>query len=123
MDPMQRTPPIAPAGPAGMPPVATIVPRQGWWSNYPQLGEEQAFTPQFGQVVTIAIEGISHRHPYLIEFAGRTLEGDRCVLVQHMSQTNILLIAIKAPFGREPRRIGFQAEPPSNRLAAQVHRD
>lgn len=42
---MQRTPPIAPAGPAGLPPVATIVPRQGWWSNYPQLGEEQAFAP------------------------------------------------------------------------------
>jgi len=40
---MQRTPPIAPAGPAGLTPVATIVPRQGWWSNYPQLGEEQAF--------------------------------------------------------------------------------
>src|SRR3954449_11237526 len=42
---MQRTPPIAPAGPAGLPPVATIVPRQGWWSSYPQLGEEQDFTP------------------------------------------------------------------------------
>jgi len=42
---MQRTPPIAAAGPAGLPPVATIVPRLGWWSNYPQLGEEQAFAP------------------------------------------------------------------------------
>ena len=42
---MQRNPPIAPVGSAGLPPVATIVPRQGWWSNYPQLGEEQAFAP------------------------------------------------------------------------------
>lgn len=42
---MQRNPSVAPASPAGMPPVATIVPRQGWWSNYPQLGEEQAFAP------------------------------------------------------------------------------
>lgn len=50
---MQRTPPIAPAGPAGLPPVATIVPRQGWWSNYPQLGEEQAFAPDANSRQTI----------------------------------------------------------------------
>jgi hypothetical protein len=50
---MQRTPPIAPAGAAGIPPVATIVPRQGWWSNYPQLGEEQAFAPDANSRQTI----------------------------------------------------------------------
>ena len=50
---MQRTPPIAPAAPAGIPPVATIVPRQGWWSNYPQLGEEQAFAPDANSRQTI----------------------------------------------------------------------
>jgi len=50
---MQRTPPVAPAGPTGMPPVATIVPRQGWWSNYPQLGEEQAFAPDANNRQTI----------------------------------------------------------------------
>ena len=50
---MQRTPPIAPAGRAGLPPVATIVPRQGWWSNYPQLGEEQAFAPDANSRQTI----------------------------------------------------------------------
>lgn len=50
---MQRTPQIAPAGPAGLRPVATIVPRQGWWSNYPQLGEEQAFAPDANSRQTI----------------------------------------------------------------------
>jgi hypothetical protein len=33
--------------------VATIVPRQGWWSNYPQLGEEQAFAPDANNRQTI----------------------------------------------------------------------
>ncbi|HKO52726.1 MAG TPA: hypothetical protein VJV79_33695 [Polyangiaceae bacterium] len=28
-----------------MVPVATLVPRTGWWSDYPQFGEEQAFEP------------------------------------------------------------------------------
>ena len=50
---MQRTPPIAPAAAAGITPVATIVPRQGWWSNYPQLGEEQAFAPDANSRQTI----------------------------------------------------------------------
>ena len=50
---MHRNPPIAPAGPAGMPSVATVVPRQGWWSNYPQLGEEQAFAPDANSRQTI----------------------------------------------------------------------
>jgi hypothetical protein len=42
---MQRNPVIAPAGAAGIVPVAPIVPRNGWWSNYPQFGEEQSFAP------------------------------------------------------------------------------
>ena len=42
---MQRVPPVAPPGPDGIPPVAPIVPRIGWWSDYPQFGEEQAFPP------------------------------------------------------------------------------
>ena len=42
---MQRDPLIAPPGPAGIVPVAPIVPRTGWWSNYPHFGEEQAFAP------------------------------------------------------------------------------
>ena len=42
---MQRDPVIAPPGPAGIMPVAPIVPRTGWWSDYPHFGEEQAFAP------------------------------------------------------------------------------
>src|SRR5258708_4708280 len=42
---MQRSPHIASPGPAGIVPVAPIVPRIGWWSDYPQFGEEQAFAP------------------------------------------------------------------------------
>jgi len=42
---VQRTPLIAPAGPDGIIPVAPIVPRIGWWSDYPQFGEEQDFAP------------------------------------------------------------------------------
>lgn len=42
---MQRIPSVAPVGPDGIPPVAAIVPRTGWWSDYPQFGEEQAFAP------------------------------------------------------------------------------
>src|SRR4051794_22083438 len=62
---------------------------------------------QFGQTIEIAIEHVGFRQPYLIEITGRTPQGDRCVLVQHMNQTNILLIALPVPGGRTPRRMGF----------------
>lgn len=42
---MQRIPSVAPPGPDGMVPVAALTPRTGWWSDYPQFGEEQPFEP------------------------------------------------------------------------------
>jgi hypothetical protein len=60
----------------------------------------------FGQTVLIAIEDIRFHNPHLIIIDGVTPEGDRCTLLQHMNQVNILLVALKAK--GEPRRIGFK---------------
>src|SRR6478735_3296077 len=56
---------------------------------------------QFGQTVTIAIEHVGFRNPSLIEISGRTIDGSRCTLVQHMSQVNILLVAVTVEDGHK----------------------
>ena len=71
--------------------------------SYEEVGARLA---QFGQAITIAITGIGYSNPYLFKIVGVTPEGDRCELIQHVSQVNILLVALKAK--GEPRRIGFR---------------
>lgn len=63
----------------------------------------------FGQSVTIAIEDIEYHNPYLIKIHGVTNQGHPCTLLQHMSQVNILLVALKAK-GPDPKRIGFKLQ-------------
>jgi len=63
---------------------------------------------QFGQTVTVAVEDVSYHNPHLIKLHGVTPDGHRCTLLQHMSQVNILLVALKVKDQREPRRIGFR---------------
>lgn len=64
----------------------------------------------FGNTVTIAIDAVEISGDTLIKLHGRNAEQHRCVLVQHMSQVNVLLIAIKV-VGRPAHRIGFNTEP------------
>jgi hypothetical protein len=61
---------------------------------------------QFGQSILIRIDDISWHNPHLIIFEGTTERGDRCRLLQHMNQVNVLLVAL--PAVGEPKKIGFK---------------
>lgn len=68
-----------------------------------------ALIAAFGRTVEIRIESMTYADPYLLIFPGRTLERNEPVkLVQHVTQTNLLLKAVpKADATQKPRRIGF----------------
>lgn len=60
----------------------------------------------FGEAAQIHIRAIGFKNPNLIEFHGLNPDGHEVTLVQHISQLNFLLIAMK-PIEAEPYRIGF----------------
>ena len=60
----------------------------------------------FGLATQIHIRSISFRNPNLIEFHGVDLQNQATILVQHISQLNLMLIAMK-PIEEVPYRIGF----------------
>lgn len=64
----------------------------------------------FGQSVTMSVENIGYANPSTLFFHG--FVGDqKATLIQHMSQLNFLLVAVKKSDPVKPaRRIGF-AEP------------
>ena len=48
----------------------------------------------------------------MIVFYGELEDGSRVELLQHLSQLNLLLVAVKRPHPEEPRRvIGFTTSP------------
>ncbi len=61
----------------------------------------------FGQSVTMTVTGIGYSNPSTLTFYGYV--GKQCAtLIQHMSQLNFLLLAVKkADPEKPPRRIGF----------------
>ncbi len=76
------------------------------------LGQEEeigCYLASFGKEILIRIEEIDHRNPYLIIFHGSDIKnGKRVQLAQHVSQMNVLFIAVpKAPERTKPNRIGF----------------
>ena len=73
------------------------------------LDEDQEIGLQlanFGLPAQIHIRSISYRNPNLIEFHGVNADDHEVTLVQHISQLNFLLIAVK-PIEETPYRIGF----------------
>ena len=60
----------------------------------------------FGEASQIHIRSISFHNPNLIEFHGVNSDGHTVMLVQHISQLNFLLVAVK-PIKDKPYRIGF----------------
>jgi len=54
----------------------------------------------------LRIENVGYWNPDLIKFFGSTAEGHRYELIQHVSQVNLMLVAL-AKAQEEPRRIGF----------------
>lgn len=74
------------------------------------LDEDQEIGLQlanFGLPAQIHIRSISYRNPNLIEFHGVNADDHEVTLVQHISQLNFLLIAVK-PIDETPYRIGFR---------------
>lgn len=61
----------------------------------------------FGEAAQIHIRSIGFKNPNLIEFHGVNPNDHEVTLVQHISQLNFLLIAVK-PIEDEPYRIGFK---------------
>lgn len=61
----------------------------------------------FGQSITLAVTDIGYSNPSTLVFYG-FVNDQRATLIQHISQLNFLLIAVKkADPEKPPRRIGF----------------
>lgn len=60
----------------------------------------------FGIASEIHIRTISYQNPNLIEFTGVDSSNNEVTLIQHISQLNFLLVALK-PVKKEAYRIGF----------------
>ena len=61
----------------------------------------------FASEVTFYIQDVGYDDPHMISFSGSNENGEKLQLVQHVSQLNIFLVAMKKR-GEEPVRIGFK---------------
>lgn len=62
----------------------------------------------FGQTVTINVTEIGYKEARLIRFKGITDNGSAVELIQHTTQLNFLLVALKREQPEEPKKqIGF----------------
>ncbi|MFO6464377.1 DUF6173 family protein [Jannaschia sp. KMU-145] len=62
-----------------------------------------------GATGILRIQGIGFHAPDLLTFSGLDEHGHRCQLIQHVSQTGVLLRAVPKPRDRpKPERIGFR---------------
>lgn len=57
----------------------------------------------------ISIDDVSYWGPDLVNFIGKNADGHPVELMQHMTQVNVLLVAVPKQ-QEEPRRIGFFLE-------------
>ena len=63
----------------------------------------------FGQSITMSVTDIGYSNPSTLCFL-RLIGDQRATLIQHMSQLNFLLLAVrKADPEKPPRRIGFES--------------
>jgi hypothetical protein len=63
----------------------------------------------FGEDARFHIADVGYWNPDIITFDGFDQNGNRVKLIQHVSQLNVLLVAVRkmAPPAEPPRRIGF----------------
>lgn len=76
------------------------------------LGPEEEVGLTFAALpsAVLRVENVGYWNPDLIKFYGVTGEGQRYELVQHVSQVNLLLVALPKESRQPPRRIGFILE-------------
>ena len=77
------------------------------------LGDDEevgAYLPSFGKEILFNIQSVGYHNPYFIIFYGTLMDnGRRAQLVQHISQVNILFVALKIKEkNRKPERIGIR---------------
>ncbi len=61
----------------------------------------------FGEMLLMEVESISYQNPDLLYFYGK-IKGNAAQLIQHISQLNFVLMAVKKTEPERPaRRIGF----------------
>jgi hypothetical protein len=60
----------------------------------------------FGAASELHIRSLGYQNPNLIEFSALDPDGNRVVLLQHISQLNFILVALR-PIKETPYRIGF----------------
>ena len=63
----------------------------------------------FGHVFTFHLSDIGYRNPFLIWFKGETDSGDPVKLIQHVNQTNILLMKLPRRPDKATKRMGFRS--------------
>jgi hypothetical protein len=63
----------------------------------------------FSSNEVISVDNVSYWGPDLVIFIGKNLEGHPVELMQHMTQVNVLLVAVPKQ-NETPRRIGFILE-------------
>ncbi|MFC5737794.1 DUF6173 family protein [Sinirhodobacter huangdaonensis] len=79
------------------------------FENQLQPDEEVALGITGGDVGVLQIEGLGYFAPDILTFYGRDEDGARTQLIQHVSQLNVMLVAIPKPAAEdEARRIGFR---------------
>ncbi|WP_017727091.1 DUF6173 family protein [Halalkalibacterium ligniniphilum] len=65
----------------------------------------------FGQTMQFHVEAVGYYNPSLIRFYGHTGDGTKVELVQHVSQLNFLLMAVKRLHPEQRKKsIGFSIE-------------
>ncbi len=68
-----------------------------------------------GNDAQITIDDMGYHNPDIIIFYGTTSDGSPAKLIQHTSQLNLMLVAVKRSNPDEPRRkIGFYQNPEAN---------
>ena len=79
-------------------------------ANLPDNQQAGGRLVNFGETV-FSIDDIGYQNPDIIIFYGTLPDGATVQLVQHVSQLNVLLVAVDRQHPEEPRRkIGFEVE-------------
>lgn len=76
-------------------------------SNLSEKEEIGLQLANFGLAAQVHIRSIGYRNPNIIEFHGVNADDHEVTLIQHISQLNFMLIAVK-PIEEKPYRIGFR---------------
>ena len=76
-----------------------------------ELSPEQEIGIIFANIglTSFVVDRISHQSPDIMIFYG-TIDGKAAQLLQHVTQVNLLLVALSPPIHRPVRRIGFHVD-------------